>query len=942
MSFSDPWTDNNIPSMNAELESVISSLSQISNPQPTNTNTNTNTNQYRVSQQIGAHRRSSMTSNSDMGSDILVPHGTAQSLTSNIEYQNQFQQNFAKEKQTTLGNNNNAGLHIDNSPILRRTTLSVGGYSLNGGSSNQGPSAFFSSNGGFLTSNNANGSPSNANANISANNANNNTLKQTTNVNGNTNNLANPNRMAGYAASIAVAQQNANLNSNYFNPNQNSFNNHSSTGASGTNGGSFFEAFGKQLVEATKEVEGGTNLVTDEELTVQQFVTSSSRSASLQVDAFTAHADSRQNSNFLGEEIGVPEAPLSTSRWNPETARSFYPSAPMGPGAHSGFPFNGLFHPLGLPPHHHHPHSFAHNPPSAGTEKNTETDYASKTETSGVPAPIASPPHFFINPYLAYGATPPPPPMPLKETDKDKSKTGEAATSTLQPVDLSENTFTPAYFGAPDPTAFEENGKINPYQYGQAPFAQDYPYGNNYFQPMGMASPLASAPGSAGFAPPKNGQGNGGKYNKGNPYLKNRNGKGSAGSKSNGKAAASVSALHHSPQNTESAHANKPGASSKHNGKRRKEPVHRSPKLEEFVKSSKDKNYELGELYGHAYEFCKDQVGSRFIQDKLPTASDTDKEMIFSEIRDHALELMDDVFGNYVIQLFFELGSDIQREALVQSVLGHVLDLTQSQYGCRIIQKSLMYVTLEQKILIVDELKDYVYDCIKDQNGNHVIQKAIENIPLEKLPYILESLKGQIYHFSTHPYGCRVVQRLLEFGSEGDRKLVLQELKNFFPYLIQNEFGNYVVQYILKSSAESSTQDMLEVKQDIVDLVCNKIVDFSCHKYASNVVEQILFLGSEAQKKQLFDVIIPKTENDALELKDSELIAIMMKDQFANYVIQKLVKVTSGENKRLLVISIRSYLNQVKATNHNANGGRKQKHLASVEKLAALVSNLSV
>jgi hypothetical protein len=45
-----------------------------------------------------------------------------------------------------------------------------------------------------------------------------------------------------------------------------------------------------------------------------------------------------------------------------------------------------------------------------------------------------------------------------------------------------------------------------------------------------------------------------------------------------------------------------------------------------------------------------DQYGSRFIQQKLETATTEEKNMVFDEIMPQALSLMTDVFGNYVIQ----------------------------------------------------------------------------------------------------------------------------------------------------------------------------------------------------------------------------------------------------------------------------------------------------
>lgn len=51
-----------------------------------------------------------------------------------------------------------------------------------------------------------------------------------------------------------------------------------------------------------------------------------------------------------------------------------------------------------------------------------------------------------------------------------------------------------------------------------------------------------------------------------------------------------------------------------------------------------------------SYTISADQYGSRFIQQKLETATPEEKNMVFQEIIPQALTLMTDVFGNYVIQ----------------------------------------------------------------------------------------------------------------------------------------------------------------------------------------------------------------------------------------------------------------------------------------------------
>lgn len=78
--------------------------------------------------------------------------------------------------------------------------------------------------------------------------------------------------------------------------------------------------------------------------------------------------------------------------------------------------------------------------------------------------------------------------------------------------------------------------------------------------------------------------------------------------------------------------------------------IKRSEFLENFrQKLSQNKKIELREIEGHCVEFSKDQQGSRFIQQKLETASSEDKIMVFEEVLPHCQKLMTDVFGNYVI-----------------------------------------------------------------------------------------------------------------------------------------------------------------------------------------------------------------------------------------------------------------------------------------------------
>ncbi|KAL0891378.1 hypothetical protein Bca101_015361 [Brassica carinata] len=115
--------------------------------------------------------------------------------------------------------------------------------------------------------------------------------------------------------------------------------------------------------------------------------------------------------------------------------------------------------------------------------------------------------------------------------------------------------------------------------------------------------------------------------------------------------------------------------------------------LEEF-KSNKTRGFELSEIATHVVEFSADQYGSRFIQQKLETATTDEKNMVYEEIMPQALALMTDVFGNYVIQKFFEHGLPAQRRELAEKLFDNVLALSLQMYGCRVIQKCSSFLSL--------------------------------------------------------------------------------------------------------------------------------------------------------------------------------------------------------------------------------------------------------
>ncbi|XWS20607.1 hypothetical protein CRYUN_Cryun31cG0117200 [Craigia yunnanensis] len=316
----------------------------------------------------------------------------------------------------------------------------------------------------------------------------------------------------------------------------------------------------------------------------------------------------------------------------------------------------------------------------------------------------------------------------------------------------------------------------------------------------------------------------------------------------------------------------------------------------EELKSSNARKFELSDIYGRIVEFRHvDQHGSRFIQQKLEHCSVEDKASVFKEVLPHASRLMTDVFGNYVIQKFFEHGSSEQRKELADQLVGNMLNFSLQMYGCRVIQKALDVIELDQKTRLVQELDGHIMKCVRDQNGNHVIQKCIECVPTNRIGFITSAFRGQVATLSTHPYGCRVIQRVLEHCSnELQSQCIVDEILDAAYGLSQDQYGNYVIQHVLESGKPHE-------RSHIISKLTGKIVQMSQHKYASNVVEKCLVYGDSAERELLVEEIIGQSdENDTL--------LTMMKDQFANYVVQKVLEVSNDGQRVLLLDRIRVHL----------------------------------
>lgn len=327
-----------------------------------------------------------------------------------------------------------------------------------------------------------------------------------------------------------------------------------------------------------------------------------------------------------------------------------------------------------------------------------------------------------------------------------------------------------------------------------------------------------------------------------------------------------------------------------------------SNKLAEFKQGLKEgKKYELKYIYGDIVEFCGDQHGSRFIQGKLETANSDEKKRIFDEISNDALTLMKDLFGNYVIQKFFEHGTQSQKTHLARLMKGQVQALSNQMYACRVVQKALEYCLTAERAEIAQELNGDVYGTVNNQNGNHVIQKVIVHLDQKHWQFLITTLRDKFGTLATNSYGCRVIQRLLEHCDEPSKRIIMDELHALGDKLISNEFGNYVAQHILKHGSPDD-------RACIIAIAKKNLLTLSTQKHASNVVETCFVEGTDEQRREMMQVVMSKNATGP------QNIFALVKDQYGNYVIQRMLDTLPREAFDELVAVLRPVADELRKT----------------------------
>ena len=310
-------------------------------------------------------------------------------------------------------------------------------------------------------------------------------------------------------------------------------------------------------------------------------------------------------------------------------------------------------------------------------------------------------------------------------------------------------------------------------------------------------------------------------------------------------------------------------------------------------------NTKIETYVGEIYTLCKDQHGCRYLQKQLEARHPETVQLIFLETAPHVIELMTDPFGNYLCQKLLEHTNDSQRTALVENAAPHMVQIALNQHGTRALQKMIEHLSTKEQIAAVrNALKDKVVELIQDLNGNHVIQKCLNRLTAEDSQFIFDAVGNNCVVVGTHRHGCCVLQRCIDHAS-GIQKanLIAQITANAFK-LIQDPYGNYVLQYIVDLNDPSFTEPLCHSLRA-------RVVELSRHKFSSNVIEKCIRHAAPSVATMMIEEMLGAVE-----------IERMLRDSFANYVVQTALDCADVTTRARLVDAIRPILPSIRSTPH--------------------------
>ena len=305
-------------------------------------------------------------------------------------------------------------------------------------------------------------------------------------------------------------------------------------------------------------------------------------------------------------------------------------------------------------------------------------------------------------------------------------------------------------------------------------------------------------------------------------------------------------------------------------------------------------------LSNNIYILLKDQLGSKYLQEKLETDTIQAVCYFYPAILPHLLVLIKDLFANYFIQKICYYLNEDQIENILKIISPEFFEICCDSHGTRVIQGIMDYLQTEKlRILFYEMIKPLFISLINELNGIHIIYKFINGFP-EFNNEINNIIVDNCLSLSTRQRGCFFIQNylmMLNIRIEHKQK-ILDIIFNNCSILIIDKIGNYLIQYLL-----SLIDDKIILT--IINKTINNISFYSKHKYANFVIEKLFFYANPKDKNLIID-----------KLSSPDIMTDLIFDQKGNFIILKVLSYLGNEKRNIMLNTINNLKPKIEKIPH--------------------------
>ena len=288
-------------------------------------------------------------------------------------------------------------------------------------------------------------------------------------------------------------------------------------------------------------------------------------------------------------------------------------------------------------------------------------------------------------------------------------------------------------------------------------------------------------------------------------------------------------------------------------------------------------------IKGNFISIVKNHKGSKLFQKYLKSVNPEDIiHFLYLEVSQNLDEFITDGYSNYFCKKFFLVLSPNDRIDFLTKIENSIAKFSCDNIGTYPIQTIIENLNSNiEKFIIIKAIKDRIEELIYDPYGCHVLERLLSCIEEEYISFLYLYILDNFLKLANNCNGICLVKKILTFTNKKNlHEKIKQIVKENSYELIKHPYGNFVIQVIVECWNDY---------KEIINLYKSNFLNLSLEKYSSNVIERFIEKDEEILNEFIDEII------------KSNRIYEIMKSNYGNYVIQKVIKLSKNNYKTKIV-----------------------------------------